>query len=591
MPKNYSFIDVNEQLTILNVSNRWFFLNTINPIVKDLDPYSDKLTYDEIDAISDECEQNIWYFLRDIIRVKDADGNISKYRLDLTKLASIYCSINNISNHPLALESQGTMESTACLILWEILFKKDYKKIILNDIYEYGEKMYFLIKDISSLLPEYISRRLVFDDDNRKIHSDGIQKLFPSEYPITKRNITNIINENLDNISIYPNFENMEINTDLIRREELVKKSYTVLPSYIVSDNSKNKTDVNMFVKSSLRWDEVFLDLDIDTLKSYLKRHSLTNFIYIQYKYEELGFTKDYMREHNLSNPNFSRLNKPDIVEAEKAREEAEKLREQEIDKLINMNVTAELLPPESDINVSKTVDNDSIDLHFMIPRAKASDSFSYDDLSPEQKEDLLSGTYSKEDITSMLERLQYYGDINVLPVDSLWEYEYNDDDTITLTAYKGFDSTIVIPYSINGYMVSGVSDGIFIECENIDSIIIPNSIKTIASEMFSNCMDITDIKIPSGVSSIGDNAFSGCSNLQTVYVPNTVKSIGANAFPTTATIILESSGSVAEGYVKENNLSYVYDTISSVPVDDETIVDKDYLETRLVNALDGGEI
>ena len=406
------------------------------------------------------------------------------------------------------------------------------------------------------------------------------------------RNIVNIINENHNNISIYPNFENMEINTDLIKREEHTTKSYTIAPSYIVSDNSINKTNVNLFVKSSLRWNEIFFDLDIDTLKSYLNRNSLTNFIYIQYKYEDLGYSRDYLREHNLSNPDFTRLSKADIVQAEKAREEAERLREIEISKLINMNVTAESLPSDSDITIRKTVDNDSIDLHFGIPRAKASEGFSYDDLTQEEKDELLSGTYPRHIIDSMINGLQYYGDINTIPNEDEWDIEINDDNiTAKLIRYNGYSADIIVPYSVNGYIITAVGDYIFEEHEHINTIKIPTTIQIIGAGMFSSCLNACNIRLSDTVTCIGDNAFNGCEALKYIYIPNSVQSIGENAISQTTTIIVESKGSIAETYAIDNNIPFVYDMVDTATVDESAPVNKGYLETRLADALDGGEI
>ena len=59
----------------------------------------------------------------------------------------------------------------------------------------------------------------------------------------------------------------------------------------------------------------------------------------------------------------------------------------------------------------------------------------------------------------------------------------------------------------------------------------IPESVTSIDNSAFYDCNSLTSIVIPDSVSSIGDFAFSGCSNLTSIVIPNSVTSIGDNAF------------------------------------------------------------
>lgn len=88
---------------------------------------------------------------------------------------------------------------------------------------------------------------------------------------------------------------------------------------------------------------------------------------------------------------------------------------------------------------------------------------------------------------------------------------------------------------------------------EKIESVSLPNSIRTLPANMFQNCFNlktvnlpneiiniphnaftstaITTITIPGSVTVIGESAFAGCAELQTVNIGAGVRTIGDNAF------------------------------------------------------------
>ena len=57
----------------------------------------------------------------------------------------------------------------------------------------------------------------------------------------------------------------------------------------------------------------------------------------------------------------------------------------------------------------------------------------------------------------------------------------------------------------------------VFLNCRNLSSIIIPESVKSISSWAFQNCSSLTSITIPESVTSIESDAFLGCSGLTSV--------------------------------------------------------------------------
>ena len=66
---------------------------------------------------------------------------------------------------------------------------------------------------------------------------------------------------------------------------------------------------------------------------------------------------------------------------------------------------------------------------------------------------------------------------------------------------------------------------------KQVRKYIIGNDVTRIGANAFNRCTGLTFIEIPNGVTSIGDNAFYGCTNMLSIDIPNSVTSIGENAF------------------------------------------------------------
>lgn len=69
-----------------------------------------------------------------------------------------------------------------------------------------------------------------------------------------------------------------------------------------------------------------------------------------------------------------------------------------------------------------------------------------------------------------------------------------------------------------------------FMCCYDLESVIMPPSIRTVGEYAFSRCNGLTSISFTEGIEEIGDHALSGCSSLVTFNIPSTLKNIGGMA-------------------------------------------------------------
>ena len=78
---------------------------------------------------------------------------------------------------------------------------------------------------------------------------------------------------------------------------------------------------------------------------------------------------------------------------------------------------------------------------------------------------------------------------------------------------------------------VKSIGSQAFYGCSNISGIDIPSSVRTIGDGAFGHCRSLERLDIPDGVKSIGEGVFSMCYRMSTVYIPESVEHISKNAF------------------------------------------------------------
>ena len=106
-----------------------------------------------------------------------------------------------------------------------------------------------------------------------------------------------------------------------------------------------------------------------------------------------------------------------------------------------------------------------------------------------------------------------------------------------------------------------------FDHCQNIESVIIPNSVNTIGNSAFGSCVNLTSVTIPNSVTTVEPGAFYSCLNLATVYIPASVTKIDAFEMCTSLTEINVDNDNTE--YTSEDGVLFSKDkkTLVSYPV------------------------
>ena len=108
----------------------------------------------------------------------------------------------------------------------------------------------------------------------------------------------------------------------------------------------------------------------------------------------------------------------------------------------------------------------------------------------------------------------------------------------------------------------------------DIQSIIIPNSLRKIGDYAFSKCSSLNSITIPNSVTNIGQAAFDECSSLTTITIPEKVSKIGWGAFSNCASLKSVIWNAINTGDILTSS-SYATTPFSSSPIETLVIGDK----------------
>ena len=127
-----------------------------------------------------------------------------------------------------------------------------------------------------------------------------------------------------------------------------------------------------------------------------------------------------------------------------------------------------------------------------------------------------------------------YYADNEIVILASTGlVYELNNDGASYSVTGLGTctDNDIIISIRYNGLPVTSIGKYAFFPCDQLTSVIIPNSATSIGGWAFYKCSSLTSVEIGDSVTSIGDSAFQVCSSLTSITIPDSVTSIGNYAF------------------------------------------------------------
>lgn len=111
------------------------------------------------------------------------------------------------------------------------------------------------------------------------------------------------------------------------------------------------------------------------------------------------------------------------------------------------------------------------------------------------------------------------------------YTYTISGNSAIITDCKESIKGAVTIPNKLGGKPVTEIAANAFKWCDDMTSVKLPATVKTIGDSAFSYCWRLKKVTLSSGVTTIGDYAFSGDDALTSINIPSTVTKIGENAF------------------------------------------------------------
>ena len=110
--------------------------------------------------------------------------------------------------------------------------------------------------------------------------------------------------------------------------------------------------------------------------------------------------------------------------------------------------------------------------------------------------------------------------------------YELSDDGSgVKIAQYKGQPLVCRIPEKIDGMPVVEISQWAFSKTKGLTTVIMPDTIVTIGSQLFASFNNLETVKLSSSLKTIPISAFVGCKSLKKLTIPDSVTEIEDGAF------------------------------------------------------------
>ena len=320
--KNKSFIDVYTQLKLLGIKNCEFHLTLLNPMLQGVDPYDPNLTSQQVMMIVQECKLNIFYYLREVVRIEEQGGQLVRFRLDRGTLAALYCFYNNINFYLMKPRQTGKTVGILAMLSWAFKFSGPNSDMLFACYKDnLSKKNLRGMKNILNNLPSYLSKmgtevvnnigKKVRKTDNITMYREPAQNnsamiaacaSTEDAAETVGRGYTQTYqffdeSEFTKFIGTIVKVSGMSFNT-ASRNADKNGSGYCRIFATTPGDlgNVKACQSAMEIVNDALVWDEkkFYDELTVSEFKALIKKKSKFRVVYIEYDYKQLGLGEDW---------------------------------------------------------------------------------------------------------------------------------------------------------------------------------------------------------------------------------------------------------------------------------------------------------
>ena len=307
--KNNSFLKVYKFLKQKGIKNNAFFLELKDETLLNVDPFDENLTDEQKQRIIIECSRNIWYFLRECVRIPGS--GINRYEANLGNIAITWCCINNLNHYCVMPRQCGKTFAEMAVMDWILYFGgKNTEMILFAQQQSNLDNNMGRIKSIRNELPSYLRFMSNKDRDGSimdfKVLGNSIIKQAPGRSEESADNRGRGTSKpvmNYDEFAFIP-YIKTQYQASILAQTTVARAAEKAgLPHFVSITttaaflNNESGIYAHDFFLDSLEFHESFYDMNIDDIKRILRNEAKRNFIAIEYQYWDLGKGDDYFEE------------------------------------------------------------------------------------------------------------------------------------------------------------------------------------------------------------------------------------------------------------------------------------------------------
>lgn len=308
--KNLSFLKVYMFLKQKGIKNNSFFLELKDETLLDVDPFDEEnLTDEQKQRILIECSRNIWYFIRECVRIPGS--GINRYELNLGNLAITWACANNLNHYCVLPRQCGKTFAIMTVFCWILYFGgKNTESVLFAQQQMNIDNNMGRIKSIRNELPSYLQLMTTQDRDGSvmdfKALGNSVIKQAPGRSEESADNRGRGTSKpvmNYDEFAFIP-FIKTQYQAAILAQTTVARAAEKAgLPHFVSITttaaflNNESGIYAHDFFLDSLAFDEKFYDMPLEKLKNILRNEAKRDFLAIEYQYWDLGKGDDYFKE------------------------------------------------------------------------------------------------------------------------------------------------------------------------------------------------------------------------------------------------------------------------------------------------------
>ena len=276
---NKSFVDMSDYLSLKGIVNNNFMLERLND--KESIRYAphekeDLLTLNDKKDVLEECVNNFWFYLREIVRIPNINNTYNTIQLNRSNLALFYLFSNNFNIINIHIRQSGMLTASLICLLYAFAFhnSNSYFDIVSPKETRSIEDAE-IFHSMDKLLPKYLQPERKIRKNTHNFRNENLRnRLTIHPAAVSEVRATNMARGLTGDIVLFDEFSYIKYNNILYdQRVKFNIKNSTGYNNDIVlmSPTTLKKNEAAKFAKSLLEkyiiFEDYMYDLDIEDLR------------------------------------------------------------------------------------------------------------------------------------------------------------------------------------------------------------------------------------------------------------------------------------------------------------------------------------